>query len=85
MTLKGPYTVAAATLIVTAHPPPAGFHMAQLLPVNDTSVYMGHRPGTAHWDSYPYCSLSVGSFVSSILRAFLASLPFVKAPLNLGL
>mmetsp|Transcript_2035 Transcript_2035/g.6011 ORF Transcript_2035/g.6011 Transcript_2035/m.6011 type:complete len:951 (+) Transcript_2035:491-3343(+) len=31
----------------------AGMRLAQLLPVNDTSVYM------TQWDSYPYCSLSV--------------------------
>jgi len=31
----------------------AGLHMAQLLPINDTSVYM------TYWDSYPYCALSV--------------------------
>lgn len=31
----------------------AGMRLVQLLPVNDTSVYM------SWWDSYPYCTLSV--------------------------
>ena len=43
--------------------------LVQLLPVNDTSVYM------SWWDSYPYCTLSVRARLCSAAAATPGSLP----------
>ena len=55
--------------------------MAQVLPVNDTSVYM------TQWDSYPYCSLSVFALhpqylcLEALSGPAMAPLPSQRLPL----